>query len=585
MEIKTYIQNFPQEPGCYIMKNKKQTIIYIGKAKRIKQRVSSYFSGEQSTKTQHLLKEVAAIEYIVTKTEAEALLLENEMIKTHLPKYNILLKDDKTYPYIHITNEDHPKLTIARQVKQQNGDYFGPYPNGKSAKEVVDILNRLYPFRKCSGKRKKPCLHADLGQCIACLPHTSKKDYQEFLKEVRTFLKGDYGIVLRKVEEKMQIASENLQFELAKEHLEVMKHIKQLQPNQHIILPDKVDRDVWGWYHEGDVLSIQVLHARHGAIVERAVYQYEGVDSIQEEVERFILQFYHKHLLPKELLLPERFPCDTLAETIPTKVLQPKRGDKKKLVNMANRNVEHAFKMARIKEESKEQKKTEGMKTLRELLGLALINRVEIFDNAHIQGVHTVSGVVVYEQHAFQRKDYRKFRLKHDNGADDLASMKEVLERRYTRILSEGGKLPDLIVIDGGKTQWHTAQIVIHQLRLQIPVISLTKDDKHRTNGVIDTNGQEHIVQRSSPLYRLIASWQEEVHRFVITYFRSLQQKEMKQSSLDAIRGVGKARKIQLLTHFKSVDKIKKADIETLKQAGIPLSTAQAVWDYYHRKE
>ena len=583
VDLRTYIKSFPMQPGCYIMKDKKDTIIYIGKAKFLKNRVSSYFSGEQHTKTQRLLGEVHKIDYIVTETEVEALLLENQMIKKHSPKYNILLKDDKTYPYIHITKEEHPRILIAREVDKKKGWFYGPYPNSKSAREVVDVLNMLYPLRKCSVLPKKECLYYHLGQCLApCILPVTQKDYQPLLQDIQSFLRGDYEGVISTLHERMQRAAESLQFETAKDYRDAIAHIQQLQPKQHVMLQDKRNRDIWGWKTEGDMVTVQVLHARNGAVVQRDVMHYTEVEDAEGFIISCIVQFYTKHLVPKEILLPSLDKGELLKEALLTEVYFPLRGQKKKLLDMAMRNAEHAFAMEQIRQEEKSRKYKEGMSELTSLLGMNDVSRIEIFDNAHLQGTYAVSGVVVYENGKFLRKEYRKFRLQHDNARDDLASMREVILRRYTRLVKEEKVLPDVIIVDGGKTQWHTAQVSVKQLGITVPVISLMKDEKHRTHAIIDTNGIERPLKRSSYLYRLVSSWQEEVHRFVITYFRSLQAKDIKTSVLDTIKGIGPKRKKELLKNFQSIEKIKKASIEELKSEGVSEQLAKTIYEAFH---
>ncbi|PGK51341.1 excinuclease ABC subunit C [Priestia megaterium] len=586
MELREYIKQFPIQPGCYIMKDKRGAIIYIGKAKVLKSRVTSYFSGEQHLKTQRLLQEVETIEYVVTETEVEALLLENQMIKTHAPKYNILLKDDKTYPYIHITKEEHPRILLAREVDKKKGWFYGPYPNSKSAREVVDMLNLLYPLRKCTVLPKKECLYYHLGQCLApCILTVTQKDYQPLLHDVHTFLRGDYGNVLSTLQERMERAAGVLQFEAAKDYRDAISHIQQLQPKQHVMLQDKVDRDIWGWKIEGDMVTMQVMHARQGAIVQRDVMHYTEVENTEDFMVSCILQFYTKHLVPKEVLLPPLKNGELLQQALSTRIHFPVKGQKKKLIEMALRNADHAFTMEQIRTEEKSKKYKEGIKELNELLGLTHINRIEIFDNAHLQGSYAVSGVVVYENGQFLRKEYRKFRLQHDNTRDDLASMREVLTRRYSRLLKENKSLPDVVIVDGGKTQWQAAQVALRQVGLNLPIISLMKDEKHRTHAILDTSGIERPLKRSSFLYRLVSSWQEEVHRFVITYFRSLQAKDIKASVLDTIKGIGPKKKRDLLKTFQSIEKIKKATIEELKTAGLSDHLAQSIYNTFNQTQ
>ncbi|WP_105980110.1 excinuclease ABC subunit UvrC [Bacillus paralicheniformis] len=581
-KIKEKLALLPDQPGCYLMKDRQDTVIYVGKAKILKNRVRSYFSGSHDAKTQRLVSEIEDFEYIVTSSNIEALILEMNLIKKYDPKYNVMLKDDKSYPFIKITNERHPKLIVTRKVKKDKGRYFGPYPNVQAARETKKLLDRLYPLRKCAKLPDRVCLYYHLGQCLApCVYDVSEETNRQLTEEITRFLKGGYNEVKKELEAKMLEASENLQFERAKEFRDQMAHIESTMEKQKMMLNDMVDRDVFAYSYDKGWMCVQVFFIRQGKLIERDVSMFPLYREADEEFLTFIGQFYSKnnHFLPREILVPDSVDKDMIEELLDVNVRQPKRGAKKDLLLLAHKNAKLALKEKFSLIERDEERTIGAIEKLGKALGIYTPYRIEAFDNSNIQGTDPVSAMVVFLDGKPHKKEYRKYKIKTVEGPDDYGSMREVIRRRYTRVLKENLPLPDLVLVDGGKGQVSAALDVLeNELGLDVPVAGLVKDDKHRTSNLLIGDPLEIVqLERNSQEFYLLQRIQDEVHRFAISFHRQLRGKSAFQSVLDGIPGVGEQRKKLLLKHFGSVKKMKEASAEDIRKLGIPLKTAQLI--------
>ncbi|MBO8164498.1 MAG: excinuclease ABC subunit UvrC [Brevibacillus sp.] len=572
--IKEKLAVLPDKPGCYLMKNADGEIIYVGKAKVLKNRVRSYFTGSHDGKTQLLVSEIADFEYIVTSSPIEALLLECNLIKKHNPRYNVMLKDDKTYPYIKITNEKHPRLEITRQIKKDKGKYFGPYANAGAAQAVKKLLDRLYPLRKCKTMPKQVCLYYHLGQCLApCVYEVDQAENERIVGEISKFLDGGHEAMKQQLTEKMMEAAEKLDFERAKELRDQIRHIEAVMEQQKVTLSDTVDRDVIGFAVQKGWMCVQVFYMRQGKLIERDTTTFPYYGEEREDFMSYLTQFYYdkQNALPREILLPEASEPELLAQWLGVKVLTPKRGKKAELVKMACENARIALdeKFALM---SKDEARTiQAIHNLGHILGIGTPHRIEAFDNSNIQGTDPVSAMVVFTDGRPDKKEYRKFKIKSVEGPDDYGSMREVIRRRYTRVLRENLPLPDLIVIDGGKGQISAAMDVLeNELGLFIPVCGLAKDEKHKTAQLLFGDPPQPVeLKRDSYEFYLLQRIQDEVHRFAITYHRQTRKKTLLSSQLDEIPGIGERRRKKLFQHFGSISKMKQATLEDFRQLGI----------------
>lgn len=576
----------PDQPGCYLMKDRQNTIIYVGKAKVLKNRVRSYFTGSHDAKTQRLVGEIVDFEYIVTNSEKEALILELNLIKKHDPKYNIMLKDDKTYPYLKITGERHPKLIITRQVKRDKGKYFGPYPNAYAASETKKLLDRLYPLRKCHTMPDRACLYYHMGQCLApCIKPVEKETYQEMIDGITKFLNGGFREVKEQLVEKMSEASENLEFERAKEYRDQISHIETVMEKQKMAMNDFTNRDVFAYAVDKGWMCVQVFFVRQGKLIERDVSLFPLYRDPQDEFMTYLGQFYEQshHMKPNEVLVPEGVDAELVREWLDIRVLVPQRGKKKDLVELARKNADIAIKEKFGLLERQEERTVGACLELGEAMNIATPLRIEAFDNSHIQGADAVSAMITFIDGKPSKKDYRKYKTRNASKPDDYAAMREVIRRRYSRVLKDGLPLPDLIVIDGGKGQMESAREILEdELGLSIPIAGLAKDAKHQTSQLLYGDPIEVVpLKRTSEAFYLLQRIQDEVHRFVITFHRQLRGKNSIQSALDNLEGVGPKRKQQLLKHFGSVKKIKEATVEELREAGMPLSLATSIQQHF----
>lgn len=588
--LKDKLGVLPEKPGCYLMKNAVGEIIYVGKAKVLKNRVRSYFTGSHDGKTQLLVSEITDFEYIVVSSAIEALILECNLIKQHNPRYNVMLKDDKTYPYIKITNEKQPRLEITRKVLKDKARYFGPYPNAGDAGEVKKLLDRLYPLRKCKTMPKQVCLYYHLGQCLApCVYDVSQEENQRLVDEISRFLDGGHEEMKKQLTEKMLHASENMDFERAKEYRDQIKSIEAVMEKQKITMADTVDRDIIGYAVDKGWMCIQIFYMRKGKMIERQTTSFPYYGDEAEDFMSYVSQFYYdkQNVLPKEILLPETSDPDLLAEWLGVKVHAPKRGKKRELVQMASENARIAL-QEKFALMSKDDARTiQAVHNLGHILGIGTPHRIEAFDNSNIQGTEPVSAMVVFTNGRPDKKEYRKFKIKTVEGPDDYGSMREVIRRRYTRLLKENQEMPDLIVIDGGKGQISAAMDVLeNELGLYIPVCGLAKDDKHRTAELMYGDPPETVeLRRDSYEFYLLQRIQDEVHRFAITFHRQSRSKTMLSSQLDEIPGIGEKRRKQLFTHFGSLKKMREASVEDFRQLGFGDKLAREIIAHLRKLE
>ena len=558
----------PQLPGCYLMKNKDGIVIYVGKAKKLKNRVNSYFRGKHYGKTAKLVSEIEDFEYIVVNSEIESLILEINLIKKYDPKYNILLRDDKTYPYIELTDTKVPTLRVVRNInrKKKAKHLYGPYPNVTAARNTVNLLNRIYPLRKCNTYEKRPCLYYHIGECLGyCANKIDDSKIQDMKNEIIKFLNGDHTIVTKKLKEKMEYESSLLHFEKAKEYKDLLDYINITLTNQEVELKDNIDRDIFGYYLDKGYLSIQVFFIRGSKIVERKSKIFDIVDSVEEELTRYIARFYNNLNKPKEILVPSIVDDKLLSEYLNIKVRKPVRGEKLKLVNNACENAKIMLneKFELIKRD--EEKTILANEELKEKLKLDRLSRIEIFDNAHLFGTYNVSGMVVFIDGSPSKNNYRKFKISVDTN-DDYGTMREVLYRRYFRVLKDNLERPDLIIVDGGIGQINVARDVINNLNLNIPIVGLKKDNKHTTEALLAFEPIEEVkIDKKSNLFYLLERMQDEVHEFTINYHKQIRSKGSLSSVLDNVEGIGEKRKKELLKKYKTINKIKEAPIDELK--------------------
>ncbi|NOU89887.1 excinuclease ABC subunit UvrC [Paenibacillus sp. LMG 31460] len=626
--IKHKLSLLPDKPGCYIMKNREGTIIYVGKAKVLKNRVRSYFTGSHSAKTQKLVSEIRDFEYIITSSNMEALILECNLIKQHHPRYNVLLKDDKTFPYIKITHEEQPRLEVTRRVFKDKGKYFGPYPNAFAAQQTKKLLDRLYPLRKCKTMPEKVCLYYHIGQCLApCEFDVTAETNERMVQEISRFLNGGHDVIKEELTTKMLAAAEELNFERAKELRDHIMNIDAVMEKQKITTADALDRDVFGYAVDKGWMAVHIQYMRQGKLIERHVSLFPYYGDEYNDFITYVTQVYSDNpALPKEIFLPSipvqavvapmtgaegnadkptAVPTDVIAEApteatidtpaeIPAEVVAqveaeekdvrealeswlkvkvhiPQRGLKKQMVDMAKDNARNALDEKFRLVERDERRTTKAVENLGEWLGTGTIRRIEAFDNSNIQGTNPVSAMVVFVDGRPDRKEYRKYKVKTVVGPDDYETMREVIRRRYERVLKDNLTMPDLIVVDGGKGQISAAiDVLENELGLFIPICGLVKDAKHKTAQLMIGDPAEVVpLPRDSQEFYLLQRIQDEVHRFAITFHRETRAKSMVVSQLDAIPGIGEKRRKALLKHFGSVRKIKEAEVQDFKPLGI----------------
>ena len=571
-------------PGCYLMKNTEGKVIYVGKARKLKNRVSSYFTGAHNYKTTKLVDHIWDFDYIVTGSEKEALLLEINLIKDYTPEYNIMFMDNTYYPYIELTDETHPRLKIVRKTKNKKNKYFGPYPDATAARNTFKLLNKLYPLRKCNHVPDKPCLYYSLHQCLGpCINEVDKSQYDEIRKELISFIHGNTKSKIDELTEKMMTASENLQFELAKEYRDLIRSIEYVTAKQNVQFGDYKDRDILGYFIDKGYISIQLFFMREGKLLYHDFNLEPVGEDFEEDLIRFLVTYYQTHPEPYELLIPQDVDLELLTEILSCHVLQPQRGDKKSLVEMANKNAKEALEKKFLLKEKTDEKTILPIIELGQKLGIDTPHTIELYDNSNIQGAYAVAGMVVYKDGVPSKKDYRKYKIKTVEGPDDYASMKEVIYRRYYRLLMEQKEMADLIIVDGGLGQIKVAKEVIDSLNLSVHICGLSKDDKHSTAMLLDEDGNQVPIDTKSPLFFLLTRMQDEGHRYAISFHRQVRSKSLFSSILDEVEGIGEARKKKLLNHFKSVKKMKEASLEEL-EAVIPKNTAAKLYEVLHKE-
>ena len=573
----------PHMPGCYLMKNKDNVVIYVGKSKNLKNRLSSYFNREHTGKTMMLVREIDHFEYIVTNTEMESLLLEINLIKKYTPKYNILYRDDKSYPYIELTDEDVPRLRIIRRinVKKVKNNLFGPYPNVGAARKVVEILNRVYPLRKCNTYEKRECLYYHIGQCLGYCTHDVETDViKEMKSEIISFLNGNTKVLTDKLKEKMKIYSDNMEYEKALEYKELLNYINITTEKQKVDLDSSVNIDVASYYSKDNYISIQILFIRGGKLLDRKRNIFPMIDTEEEEFSKYLSEFYSKNVsMPKEVLVPDIINKEVFEEVFNIKFITPIKGDKRRILNLAydNARIYYEEEMTYIKRD--EDKITNALEELKEKLNIKSADRIDIFDNSNLFGSFNVSGMVVFKMGKPSKNDYRKFKITNDVN-DDYGTMREVIYRRYFRVLKENLEAPDLIIVDGGIGQINVAREVISQLGLKIEVCGLKKDDKHSTNMLLGKEPLEEIkIDKRSDLFLLLTKMQDEVHNFTISYHKNIRSRGALSSVLDNIEGIGEVRKNKLLKKYRTISKMKEASIEELEEV-LPKEVAVAFKDF-----
>lgn len=583
--MKEKLKLIPEAPGCYLYKDIENNIIYVGKAKNLKRRVNSYFNRIQTGKTKALVDQINDFEYIVTNSEIESLILEISLIKKYSPKYNILLKDDKTYPYIVLTNDKYPSLKIVRSKKRKKikGKVFGPFPGVTSAKNMVNSINRIYPLKKCDPIRKKLCLYYHIGECLGyCEKQIDKETVNNMLEEITKVLNGDYKFLTKRLEEEMNKASEKLEYEKALELKTLINDIEATINKQIIVSNIRYNFDVFGMYEKDNFLAIETLFIREGVVIGRTHKILTDYIDKDDAYIRYIIDFYEKYPLPKKIIVNDIENIEDIQEILKTQVNIPQKGDIKKILKMANNNAEITSKK-RIEEISKNDKdRYEAIKDLKNLLGLKKLERIELFDNSHLFGTYYVGGMVVFRDFLPDRNEYRKYKID-INTKDDLNAMKEVIYRRYQRALLEKTELPDLIIVDGGPLQINATLEILNSLRLDIPIIGLKKNKSHKTSKLVLANLTELDI-KNQKLFVYLYKMQEEVHRFAITYHRNIKNKGMLRSVLEDVPGIGEKRRTQLLKKYTSLTKIKNASIEELSQI-IPEETAKSLLEFLNKDE
>ena len=586
--IKQKLALVPNKPGCYLMKNKDGVIIYVGKAKKLKNRLSSYFRGTHTGKTAKLVSEIVDFEYVVVGSETESLILEINLIKEHDPKYNILLRDDKSYPYIELTNEPVPRLLIVRNLnrKKNKNRLYGPYPNASAARNTVNLLNRMYPLRKCTTYNKRPCLYYHIKQCLGyCTNKIEKTTLEEMEHDIIQFLKGDHTLITQKIKTEMLQESEKMNYEKALELKELLDYIEITLTKQKVEISDDIDRDLFGYYVDKGYLSIQTFFIRSGKILERHSSIFPLVDEKEEELTRYIASFYEKNfLLPKEILVPNIVDENLLQSYFQIPVKKPVKGVKYKLIEMAAKNAEIALNEEFELIQKDEQRTIEANDELKKLLHLDKLDRIELFDNSHLFGTFSVSGMVVFVDGKPSKNDYRKFKIT-ENSNDEYAMMHEVTYRRYFRVLKDNLIKPDLIIVDGGIGQIHVVREVIQSLGLSIMVVGLKKNDKHATSSLLAFDPiQELPIDRKSNLFYYLERMQDEVHNFTIHYHKQIRSKGSLESILDHVEGIGEVRKKELLKKYKTITKLQQLSIDELTEV-LPSKTATHLYEFLQNYE
>lgn len=579
----------PHHPGCYLMKDKNGIIIYVGKSKNLKNRLTSYFKSSHTGKTKMLVRDIASFEYILTSSNLEALLLEINLIKKYDPKYNILLRDDKTYPYIEVTNEKVFRLLVLRNPnikKNKNTKLFGPYPNVTAARQVVDLINRIYPLRKCKNYEKKVCLYYHIGECLGyCEKEINEEVLKQMKNEIISFLNGNHKIITDKLKQKMEEYANKLQFEKALEYKGLLDNVLITLEKQKVELDDNYNRDIIGYFTKNGYLSIHILFIRGGKLLDHKSSLYPMIDTLEEELLTYISKFYDKHkITPHEVIVPEIVEKDILSEAFQLKFITPIKGKKKKMLDLATENAKNYLNEQLTLVERNEEKTKKAMEELATLLNEKEIRRIELFDNSNLFGNFNVSGMVVFIDGKPCKSEYRKFKISKEVN-DDYGTMREVLYRRYFRVLKDKLEPPDLIIVDGGLGQLNVAREVLSSLNLKIKTVGLKKNDKHNTSELIGGNPIQIIpIDKKSSLFLLLTKMQDEVHNFTINYHRQIRSKGSLSSILDNIDGIGQVRKNKLLKKYHTITKMKSSSLEELTEI-LPIEVAVRLKDILNNLE
>lgn len=561
MNIKDKLQELPKEPGCYLMKNINGEVIYVGKAKNLSNRVKSYFVGAHNAKTTRLVMDIVDFDFIITSSETEAFILEINLIKKYRPRYNIMLMDDKLYPYICISNEKHPKLFYTRDLKKK-GKFFGPYPNAKAAKATVDMLNKIYPLRKCQKIPKKECLYYHINNCLApCIRKVEKEEYDQIINKITMLLRGNVKEEIKSLKSKMISYSENLEFEKAKEILNIIKDLEVISEKQKMET-NMPDSDIFNFASLDDYLNIQVFHVRDSKVIAKNSFTYEIMQEITEMFVDFIIQFYlvNNNPIPKEIIIPN-IDKSLLPLELKNHFIIPKKGRKKELLDLVLKNIHQELENTLLKANKKYEMTLGATIELAKLLNIKSCKNIEAFDNSNILGESAVSAMVKYIDGVKSLKDYRKYRVKTIIGADDANTFIEIIKRRYSRLKLENHEFPDLIIMDGGKPQVNACLKALSDLNINIPVIGLMKDEHHRTNSIL-YNNEEIILEKNTSLFKFLTNVQDEVHRYAISFHHNVHSKNLISSKLDLIKGIGKVKKKMIMDIVGEIDF--KEKLETL---------------------
>ncbi|MCF0112183.1 MAG: excinuclease ABC subunit UvrC [Erysipelotrichaceae bacterium] len=575
--LQAKLKTLPLKPGCYLMKNKQGTIIYVGKAIKLKNRVNSYFKGAHNYKTTKLVSQIEDFEYIVTTSEKEALLLEINLIKKYRPRFNIMLMDDKSYPYIRLTKEELPTLKVVRDLKKRkDARYFGPYPDVYAARKTYELLMELFPLRRCEKMGKKECLYYHMNLCMGpCIRDIDPVVYDQMTEGIIRVLKGDTKDIEKQLTEKRDVCSEQLEFEKAKHYQDLITSLQYVTSKQQIDFDNTKDIDAFSYYVENGYIAVQGLFVRNGKLLDRTFDLQPLYDDPLETMEAFVMQYYASNPMPNVLLLPTEMDISHLQELLDTKIHQPIKGAYRKFLDMTGENARQHLQQNMTVQQEHLLKEETAMEQLRTLLGED-IHRIELFDNSHTAGSFAVSGLVVYDDGVANKNLYRTYKVHNRN--DDMANMKEVVYRRYFRLLMDGDAFPDVLFVDGGMLQIDAAKEVLDSLQITLPVYGLVKDDRHHTSALMDSNHQTYGIDKQSELFFLLTRMQDEVHRFAITFHRKLRKKAQTKSILDEIEGIGEVRKKKLMKHFGSFRNIKEASVEQLREV-VPEDVAKRIFE------
>ncbi|MBQ9840601.1 MAG: excinuclease ABC subunit UvrC [Erysipelotrichaceae bacterium] len=581
-QLQAKLATLPMSSGCYLMKDKNGTIIYVGKAKKLKNRVNQYFRGAHDYKTTKLVSNIVDFDYVVTNSEKEALLLEINLIKKYRPRFNIIFMDDKSYPYIRLTNEEYPTLQVVRDLKKQkDARYFGPYPDVQAARKTLELLQELFPLRRCKHMPNKVCLYYHMGMCLGpCEFEIEPGVYKKMREDIIRFLKGDIKEIEKELIIKRDTASENLEFEQAKKYHELLLSLSHVVAKQQVDFDHTKDIDAFGYYCDKGYIAIQGLFIRNGKLLDRAFRLEPMYDDALEMFTSFMMQYYLEHPAPNLLLLPQEVDMELIQESVPFKVHQPVKGAYKKFLDMTVANAKQQLEQKFVVESEHLLKEEKAMSQLYELLQQD-VSRIELYDNSHISGAFAVGGCVVFIDGLPQKHLYRHYKVHNEN--DDFANMKEVIYRRYSRMIEEEDVFADLIIVDGGVLQIHAAKEVLSTLGVDVRVLGLVKDDKHRTHALIDEYEQYFPIEASSELFFLLTRMQDEVHGYTIRFHQKLREKQQTKSILDEVSGIGEKRKKKLMNHFGSFKKIKEATIEQLSEI-LPQQVASDLYRVLHEQ-